>query len=651
MNLYDDGADIREHIAEYLAGTSTHAYRWLGCHYAGDNGYVFRVWAPNAKAVSLVGDFNGWNPDAQPMMRLEGGVWETTVQHIGLYAPYKYHVVGQDGTAVDKCDPYAVHVETRPGTASKVYEVGGYEWHDAAWQSAKVAPYDKPMNIYEVHAGSWRTYADGNPFSYRKLAEELVPYVLDMGYTHIELMPISEYPFDGSWGYQVLGYYAPTSRYGGPEDFMYFVDTCHQAGLGVILDWVPAHFPRDAAGLFHFDGGPCYEYADPRKGEHKEWGTCVFDYGRPEVRSFLISNAIYWLEEYHVDGLRVDAVASMLYLDYNRRDGEWVANCFGGHEHLEAVDFLRWLNETVFRLHPNSMMIAEESTAWPMVSKPTSDGGLGFNFKWNMGWMNDMIRYTCLDPFFRKDNHNLITFSLMYAFSENFVLPISHDEVVHGKGSLINKMPGTYEEKFAGLRAFLGYMMTHPGKKLLFMGSEFGQFKEWDYQSGLDWLLLDYESHRMTKHYVRTLNHLYRQTPALWEDDYSWEGFRWIAADDNAQSVISFRRVDKKGNEVVVVCNFTPILREGYRIGLPVYGEWAELFNSDLAEFGGTNAVNGVIKTDPEPMHGFDQSAALTLPPLSVLVLKNKRARPYPKKKAEALAKARAKAANKKEEE
>ena len=651
MNLYDDGADIREHIAEYLAGTSTHAYRWLGCHYAGDNGYVFRVWAPNAKAVSLVGDFNGWNPDAQPMMRLEGGVWETTVQHIGLYAPYKYHVVGQDGTAVDKCDPYAVHVETRPGTASKVYEVGGYEWHDAAWQSAKVAPYDKPMNIYEVHAGSWRTYADGNPFSYRKLAEELVPYVLDMGYTHIELMPISEYPFDGSWGYQVLGYYAPTSRYGGPEDFMYFVDTCHQAGLGVILDWVPAHFPRDAAGLFHFDGGPCYEYADPRKGEHKEWGTCVFDYGRPEVRSFLISNAIYWLEEYHVDGLRVDAVASMLYLDYNRRDGEWVANCFGGHEHLEAVDFLRWLNETVFRLHPNSMMIAEESTAWPMVSKPTSDGGLGFNFKWNMGWMNDMIRYTCLDPFFRKDNHNLITFSLMYAFSENFVLPISHDEVVHGKGSLINKMPGTYEEKFAGLRAFLGYMMTHPGEKLLFMGSEFGQFKEWDYQSGLDWLLLDYESHRMTKHYVRTLNHLYRQTPALWEDDYSWEGFRWIAADDNAQSVISFRRVDKKGNEVVVVCNFTPILREGYRIGLPVYGEWAELFNSDLAEFGGTNAVNGVIKTDPEPMHGFDQSAALTLPPLSVLVLKNKRARPYPKKKAEALAKARAKAANKKEEE
>ena len=644
MSLYDNGLTIAQQMERFHAGTDTHAYRWQGCHYAGDNAYVFRVWAPNAKAVSLVGDFNDWNPDAQPMMWLDGGIWETTVQDIPLYAAYKYHVVGQDGTAVDKSDPYGVHTETRPGTASKVYEVGGYEWGDSNWQQQKIAPYDKPVNIYEVHAGSWRTYADGNPFSYRKLAEELVPYVLDMGYTHIELMPISEYPFDGSWGYQVTGYYAPTSRYGGPEDFMYFVDTCHQAGIGVILDWVPAHFPRDAAGLFRFDGGPCYEYADPRKGEHKEWGTCVFDYGRPEVRSFLISNVFYWLEEYHVDGIRVDAVASMLYLDYNRKDGEWVPNFYGGHEHLEAVDFLRWLNEAVFHDHPEVMMIAEESTAWPMVSRPTSDGGLGFNFKWNMGWMNDMVRYTCTDPFFRKDNHNLLTFSLMYAFSENFVLPISHDEVVHGKGSLINKMPGDYEQKFAGLRAFLGYMMTHPGKKLLFMGSEFGQFKEWDYQSGLDWLLLDYEAHRMMKHYVRTLNHLYRQTPALWEDDFSWQGFQWIAADDNASSVISFRRIDKKGNEVVTVCNFTPVQRDNYRIGLPVYGEWAELFNSDLAEFGGTNVTNGLIKTDPEPMHGFLQSAALTLPPLSVLVLKKKRARPYPKKKAEQLAKARAKA-------
>ena len=650
MDFYENSGQWQEQIEQFHQGTDSHSYRWLGCHYAGDNGYVFRVWAPAAKHVSLIGEFNDWNPDAQPMMRWEDGIWETTVQGIDLYAPYKYHVVAQDGTAVDKCDPYAVHTETRPGTAAKVYEVGGYGWQDAEWQrnKKKTPPYNRPINIYEVHAGSWRTYADGQPFSYGKLAEELVPYVKEMGYTHIELMPISEYPFDGSWGYQVTGYYAPTSRYGGPEDFMAFVDACHQADIGVILDWVPAHFPRDAAGLFHFDGGPCYEYADPRKGEHKEWGTCVFDYGRPEVRSFLISNVMYWLEEYHIDGIRVDAVASMLYLDYNRKDGEWLPNLYGGHEHLEAVDFIRQLNETVFAEHPHVLMIAEESTAWPMVSKPTSDGGLGFNFKWNMGWMNDMIRYSCLDPLFRKDNHNLLTFSLMYAFSENFVLPISHDEVVHGKGSLINKMPGTYEEKFAGLRAFLGYMMTHPGKKLLFMGSEFGQFKEWDFQSGLDWLLLDYESHRMTRHYVRTLNHLYLQTPALWEDDFSWEGFKWIAADDTAQSIISFRRIDKKGNEVVVVCNFTPVQRDNYRIGIPVYGEWAELFNSDLAEFGGGNVTNGVIKTDPIPYHGFRQSAALTLPPLSVLVLKKKHARPYPEKKAEKMAKTKP---NKSEEE
>ncbi len=636
MFFVQNEMELQQQRDRFHNGTDCYSYRWLGCHYAGDNGYVFRVWAPNARSISLIGDFNSWDPTALPMERMEDGVWECTVQNISVYDLYRYHVVGQDGHAVDKADPYAVHSETRPGTASKVYEVGGYAWQDGEWlrQKEKLSVYDRPVNIYEVHAGSWRTFADGNPFSYEKLAEELIPYVKEMGYTHIELMPIMEYPFDGSWGYQVTGYYAPTSRYGTPEAFMGFVDACHQAGIGVILDWVPAHFPRDAAGLFHFDGSPCYEYADPRKGEHKEWGTCVFDYGRPEVRSFLISNVMYWLEEYHIDGIRVDAVASMLYLDYNRKDGEWVANCYGGHEHLEAVDFLRQLNETVFAAHPHTMMIAEESTAWPMVSRPTADGGLGFNYKWNMGWMNDMIRYTSLDPLFRKDNHNLVTFSLMYAFSENFVLPISHDEVVHGKCSLINKMPGTYEEKFAGLRAFLGYMMTHPGKKLLFMGTEFGQFKEWDYQGGLDWLLLDYESHRMIRHFVRTLNHLYLDTPALWENDFTWEGFQWIAADDTAQSVISFRRIDRKGNEVTVVCNFTPVQREGYRIGLPTYGDWVELFNSDLAEFGGGNVTNGTIKTDAEPFHGFEQSAALTLPPLSVLILKCKRKRPYPQKKA-----------------
>lgn len=633
MNLNQHEEQLLQQRRRFCEGTDSHSYQWLGCHYAGDDGYVFRVWAPGAKKVSLIGEFNDWDPSAAPMEQQEDGVWECTVQHLETYAPYKYHIVGQDGQAVDKGDPYGTHFETRPGTASKVYEVGGYSWKDGPWQQkkAELSVYNRPINIYEVHAGSWRTYADGNVFSYSKLAEELIPYVKEMGYTHIELLPIMEHPYDGSWGYQVTGYYAPTSRYGTPEDFMKFVDACHQADIGVILDWVPGHFPRDSAGLFHFDGGFCYEYADPRKGEHTEWGTCVFDYTRPQVRSFLISNAMYWIEEYHVDGIRVDAVASMLYLDYGRKEGEWIPNKYGGRENLEAVDFLRQLNETVFAAFPNTLMIAEESTAWPMVSRPTCEGGLGFNYKWNMGWMNDMLRYTSLDPLFRKDNHNLLTFSLMYAFSENFVLPISHDEVVHGKYSLINKMPGTYEEKFAGLRVFLGYMMTHPGKKLLFMGTEFGQFKEWDYQSGLDWLLLDYESHRMTRHYTQMLNHLYLETPALWDNDFTWEGFQWIAADDTAQSIISFRRIDRQGNEVVVVCNFTPVQRENYRIGMPAYGQWAEVFNSDLAEFGGSNVSNGLVHTDPIPYHGMEQSAALTLPGLSMLVFKLKRKQVYPK--------------------
>ncbi len=626
MELTLSDERLQESRRQFFAGTDTHCYRWLGCHYAGDGGYTFRVWAPAARAVSLIGDFNGWDPEATPMERAADGVFECSLQGIQPYACYKYHVVGANGEATDKCDPFAAHQETRPGTASKVFAVGGYSWGDGDWLRHKQegTVYDCPMNIYEVHAGSWRRYADNNTFSYRKLAEELIPYVQDMGYTHIELLPIMEYPFDGSWGYQVTGYYAPTSRYGTPEDFMAFVDACHQAGLGVILDWVPAHFPKDACGLYRFDGSPCYEYADPRKGEHKEWGTCVFDYGKPQVRSFLISNALYWLEEFHIDGLRVDAVASMLYLDYNRRAGEWIPNCHGGNENLEAVAFLRQLNEAVFSAHPDALMIAEESTAWPMVSRPTCDGGLGFNYKWNMGWMNDMLRYAAMDPLFRKGNQNLLTFSMMYAFSENFVLPISHDEVVHGKGSLINKMPGTYEEKFAGLRVFLGYTMTHPGKKLLFMGSEFGQFKEWDFENGLDWLLLDYESHRMLRHYVRTLNHLYRETPALWENDFSWEGFQWIANDDNAQSVIAFRRIDRQGHELVTVCNFTPVCREHYRIGLPLGGNWVEVFNSDLAEFGGENRRNTKIRCEKKPWHGLDHSAELTLPPLSVLLLRRK---------------------------
>jgi len=614
----------------YGEGTNYESYRSLGAHQAdveGVKGVRFAVWAPNAEVVTVVGDFNQWDARRHPMRQRTGGVWEIFIPALGPGDTYKYFVRSRlKGYQQMKTDPYSFYCETPPKSASIVWDLGKYEWNDAAWMEARACAgiLSRPVTIYEVHLESWLRGPYNQFVSYRELARSLVEYVKTMGYTHIELLPVAEYPFSGSWGYQVIAYYAPTSRFGTPDDFRYFIDCCHQAGIGVIVDWVPAHFPKDAHGLAYFDGSALYEHADPRKGEHRDWGTHIFNYGRNEVRGFLISNALFWLKEYHIDGLRVDAVASMLYLDYSRKPGEWLPNQFGGRENLEAIDFLRRFNELAHQV-PGAFTAAEESTAWPGVSKPVYLSGLGFTMKWNMGWMHDMLDYFSNEPVFRKFHHQNITFSLLYAFHENFVLPISHDEVVHGKGSLIGKMPGDEWQRFANARAFLAYMYGHPGKKLLFMGSEIGQYEEWDYNHGIKWDLLQYDVHRGLQTLVRELNRFYRAQPALHEVDFHSTGFEWVDFHDVDNSIIAFiRRAKDPGDLLLFCCNFTPVPRERYRFGVPVEGFYQEVFNTDAAMFGGSNVGNASgATTEPVAAHGRDQSITVTLPPLAVVVFKH----------------------------
>ncbi len=633
MPLIQNNKDNDFPLYLFHQGKNYEAGKFFGAHKSQDGkSWKFRVWAPRAKSVSVIGDFNEWERSANPMVRISETVWETEIEGLRQFDAYKYSVETEDGRFLDKSDPYAQHFERRPGTASKLYE-SEYKWNDSEWMTSRAErdPYKSPMNVYEAHLGSWKFDENEEFPSYIGFADKIIPYLKRMSYTHIELMPLTEYPFDGSWGYQVTGYYAPTSRHGTPDDFRKMVDMFHQAGIGVILDWVPAHFPKDAAGLCEFDGSYCYEYTDPLKMEHKAWGTRVFDYGKGEVCSFLISSACSWLGDFHLDGLRVDAVASMLYLDYDRPDGQWRANQYGGHENIEAVEFLRHLNEAALERHPGAIMVAEESTAWPLVTKPADVGGLGFNFKWNMGWMNDMLQYVSLDPIYRAFNHDKLTFSFFYCFSENYILPISHDEIVYGKCSMLRKMSSPLiEEKFASYRAFLAYMMAHPGKKLLFMGQEFGQSNEWNYQTQLDWDLLNDPNHQHMAKFTETLNKFYLENTPMWQVDSSWEGFSWISHEDYQQSVIAFRRIDSEGNEVVVVCNFCPVLRKDYRIGVPGDGKYTVVMNTDAPEFGGSGAASKEFAVETEAMHGYEQSISLTLAPLSVMYLKNV---PAPKKR------------------
>lgn len=607
-------------------------YEKLGAHFAtvaGVNGVNFAVWAPNAQRVSVIGEFNGWDNRAHPMQLRGGtGVWELFIPNLPEGMHYKYAIRSRFmGYEVDKADPYGFYAEMRPSTDSRIWNIERYAWQDQEWMTGRSVrqALDAPISVYEVHLGSWKRVPENNGFlSYRDLAQQMVAYVKALGYTHIELMPMSEHPFDGSWGYQVGGYYAPTSRFGTPDDFMYFVDYCHQNGIGVILDWVPAHFPKDAHGLAYFDGTHLYEHSDPRQGEHRDWGTKIFNFGRNEVRNFLLGNALFWLKKYHIDGLRVDAVASMLYLDYSREPDAWVPNRYGGRENLEAIDFIRHFNDVTHAEAPGILTIAEESTSWPMVSRPTYTGGLGFDLKWNMGWMHDTLSYMQKDPVFRRYHQNQITFSLVYAFHENFLLPFSHDEVVHLKRSMLDKMPGDLWQKFANLRTLYAYMYGHPGKKLLFMGGEFGQWQEWSEARSLDWHLLDYDMHRKLQRFVARLNQLYAAEPALHQVDSSWEGFQWIDFSDSDQSVISFvRRATDPSDQVVVVCNFTPMPRMGYRVGLPQAGVYSEILNSDAGEFGGSGVHNAEqIYAEATPWQNCPFSAPLNLPPLGVVMVK-----------------------------
>ena len=620
--------EARPALEVFHTGDSVRAYDFLGAHLVNrndKNGVVFRVWAPTARNVSVAGDFNNWNNEANYMYNIGYGVWEVFVEGVKQFCTYKYCIESEYGDRLMKADPYAFHAQTRPGQASVVYDIESYSWNDSEWFNKRKENNisSSPMNIYEIHAGSWRKYPDGNFFNYQKLADELIPYLKEMHYTHVQLMPIMEYPYDGSWGFQTTGYYAPTSRYGTPSDFMAFVDKLHGEGIGVILDWVPSNFPTDDFGLARFDGSPLYESNDPKTSKRDSWGTCLFNYARFEVTSFLVSCAMFWLDKYHIDGLRIGALSSMLYLDYGKTEGEWEPNKFGGKENLDAVDFVKRLNTAVHMYHPDVMMFAEENTSWPKLTHKIEDGGLGFDFKWNMGWMNDMCHYLKLDPWFRQDHHRDLTFSMMYAFSENYVLPISHDEVVHMKGSVVGKMPGDYENQLRCTRGFYAYLLAHPGKKLLFMGPEIGQWHEWDSNGQLDWYLLEHEENQQLHAFFKAANAFYKAESALWDIDFDWQGFEWLVPDDNHNNVVVFLRRDQAGNELLCAVNFSPNDYENYRVGVPPRKRYVPAFTTDAPEFGGSGfADTKPLTVKDTPSHGKEQSVTLRLPAFGAVFLR-----------------------------